>query len=462
MVTLKVFTLTLMVIVISNVVVRPSEGATTTTGLCDVNSMNPPMEISLGIDERDAFQAEVKVDIYVPPPACAATAEDDDLPKLIVFACGGSVPKEQYSMLATGLSYRNYAVVMVLDRAVNFGVERFNFASSFDIANAIGYAENQTDIALDTSTIVIMGHSYGVNVLIGALNGVCTPPICMTPHPVPLHPNIKVAALYGASLYSVAMQGMQADWVTTDNNDFPLFIINGANDDITFRNDTTTGEGMDEGTYARLDPTKVVAVVDDLNHFSIANEPNPDGPGLDRPVPDRLSRQDQVDIIVDIMTYWIETSLEGFTGVNHDICQELTTRGEVGIETADDDGSVLTYDIIDCDAQIDPTDVSIVDDGDSDTGDSASIEDDDDSKRISSQALVGIVIGAVVTLGIVVVVFSKFIFHIDPPCWPQEMEVEERHHKQSDVENPATAANPVPTDSRDKTEDTKGIPHNEA
>ena len=441
----------------------PSSVDGATTG-CDLNSMNPPMEISLGIDERDAFQTEVKVDIYVPPPACAT--DDEKLPKLIVFACGGSVPKEQYSMLATGLSYRNNAVVMVLDRAINFGGERFNFASSFDIANAIGYAENQTDIELDTSNVVIMGHSYGVNVLIGALNGVCTPPICMTTHPVPLHPNVKVAALYGASLYSVAMQGMKADWVTTDNNNFPLFIINGARDDIAFSNETTTGEGIDEGTYARLDPTKVVAVVDDLNHFSIANEPNPDGPGSDLPVPDTLSRQDQVDIIVDIMTYWIETSLEGFKGVNHDICQELTIRGEVGIETADDDGDVLTYDIIDCDAQIALTDVSIADDGDGDTGDSTHIEDDDDSEKISSQALVGIVMGAVATLGIAITLTWKFIFHVDPPCWPEEMQVEEHHYQhKSDVENPtaieqAITLSTTKDDPRDKTDDTKVIPHN--
>lgn len=147
--------------------------ASTATGKPVLEEECAPAKVSLGIDPRDNLAAETTVDIY----ECG----DKVTPSLVVFVCGGGVPKSAYSTFAAGLSAKNGYAVAVIEHLVQFGPfsPPLNFGTPVDIENTIAYAETNLDV--DMSSIILMGHSFGGGMVMSALSNECIFPLCKDP-----------------------------------------------------------------------------------------------------------------------------------------------------------------------------------------------------------------------------------------------------------------------------------------
>jgi hypothetical protein len=275
-------------------------------------------EVNVGTDPRDNAQADVKIDLY------QCSKKNKNLP-LVVFACGGGVPKEAYATFAEGLSSQGY-VVAVIDHPVQFGpfAPPLNFGNAVDVENMIAYAEDQLSQGLlnvDMSTIVLMGHSFGSGVVLSALNEECVFPLYQDPNvqfpsgvAVPCHPGIVLASAYGASLND------QGGFSALQNiDDIPYGIINGAGD-INFFSDLA-GENLTQGSFDRLLPTKIIAAIENLDHFSISEVITNGNRG---DVLLTLPREQQIDTVVDAMSYFLKKHLK--KNPTNNFCNQIDER----------------------------------------------------------------------------------------------------------------------------------------
>jgi hypothetical protein len=281
-------------------------------------------ETSLGDDPRHGFSSEVLADVY------RCIDDSSVLPPLIVFA-PGSISKAKYSFVSTRLAQKGY-VVMVLDHPVRFFPWNapLNFVTPIDFSNAISYAEKQTDFAVDLENIILLGHSYGSTRILLATNEQCNFPFCVRrvghiPFPtirgikVPLHPNVKVALGYGVS---TATPGGSVFSRLSNANGFPFFVLNGAGDAVTFRT-TIRGEEEGQGTYDRLLPTKIMAILENFDHFSIVDDREE---GIaEEDILSTLPRREQIEIVADALTFYIDKALA--QNIDNNFCVQLTQRG---------------------------------------------------------------------------------------------------------------------------------------
>jgi hypothetical protein len=245
---------------------------------------------------------------------------------LVVFAPGGGVPKDAYGSFAEGLSADGY-IVAVIEHLVklNPSAPPQNFVNAVDLQNTIAYAETQLAAGLwnvDLTKIVLMGHSFGFGTIMNALNELCAFPFCQNPSTalpsgvtVPLHPGVVLGAAYGASLSD------RADGFTSLKNvgGIPIGIINGAGD-ISYIL-SYAGENLTQGSFDRLYPTKIIATINNLDHFSISEiVTSPHGSS----VLSTLPRTVQIAHVVDAMSFFLKQSLKNNPTKN--FCNQIGDR----------------------------------------------------------------------------------------------------------------------------------------
>mmetsp|Transcript_15033 Transcript_15033/g.17805 ORF Transcript_15033/g.17805 Transcript_15033/m.17805 type:complete len:381 (+) Transcript_15033:62-1204(+) len=292
---------------------KKSKGSKTDERLCEIVKVK---EINLGVDTLGIIPSEVKADVYT----CETSNECSGPPPLVVFACGGTIQKGVQKLFAETLTRKGY-VVMILDHPFQFGPGPvFNFAQPQDFNSAIDYAKSQTDFEVDSDSVALLGHSYGFGAIITALNELCSMPFCNNAV-VPFNPSVKAVAGFGASLRMVGGGGPD-QFIDSNNQGFPTFILNGAGDSNSFDTDVTTGENFSIGTFDRLDATKILTVVSNLDHFSIADKViNPgENPFFDD-VPSTLPRIEQIGRVVDIFNFYLEGVFAGKPQI--DVCKGL-------------------------------------------------------------------------------------------------------------------------------------------
>jgi Platelet-activating factor acetylhydrolase, isoform II len=277
-------------------------------------------EISLGIDPRDNARSEVKIDVYT------CSSKRKALP-LIVFACGGGVPKDAYGSFAEGLSANGY-VVAVIEHLIKLSpaAPARNFGNAVDMSNVIAYAEAQVAAGLlkvDLTQIVLMGHSFGSGTVLNALNQVCPFPFCKDPNvpvpsavTVPLHPGVILGSAWGASLND------QSGGFSTLKNvaGIPYGIVNGAGDTNYFT--TLAGENLTQGSFDRLNPTKIIATIANLDHFSISEVVTSTTRG---DILSTLPRVEQIAIVVDAMSFLVKKFVRD--NYNDKFCKKLGRQG---------------------------------------------------------------------------------------------------------------------------------------
>jgi hypothetical protein len=277
-------------------------------------------EISLGVDPRDGARAEVKIDLY-------QCSNRNTAQPLVILACGGGVPKDAYGSFAEGLSAKGY-IVSVIEHLIKLGPTSppRNFGNAVDIQNTIAYVEGQQAAGLlnvDLTQIVLMGHSFGFSTVLNALNEFCPFPFCKNPSvpfppsgvTVPLHPGVVLATAYGASLAD-----QSAGFSTLKNvGDIPVGIINGAGDINFFT--TRAGENLTQGTFDRLNPTKIIAAIENLDHFSISEIVTNTNRG---DILSTLPREKQIAVVIDAMSFFLKQSLKNNPTTN--FCNQIKER----------------------------------------------------------------------------------------------------------------------------------------
>ena len=84
-------------------------------------------------------------------------------------------------------------------------------------------------------------------------------------------------------------------------------IVNGEGDINYFSSTELTGENLTTGTFARLNPTKVIATLKNLDHFSISEVNTAPTRG---DIPSTLPLDVQIATVVDAMASFVKENLK--------------------------------------------------------------------------------------------------------------------------------------------------------
>ena len=107
-------------------------------------------------------------------------------------------------------------------------------------------------------------------------------------------------------------------------------LINGAGD-INYHFIELAGENLTQGSFDRLNPTKIIATIDNLDHFSISKVNTSPTRG---DILSTLPLEQQIDTVIDSMSFFLKQMLKGKPTKN--FCNQITGRGaEEGFEMVD-------------------------------------------------------------------------------------------------------------------------------
>ncbi len=133
---------------------------------------------------------------------------------------------------------------------------------------------------VDTSRLVLLGHSFGAACGIMAIQNTCMPPFCEGGY-FTRPEELKAAALSGIK---TPLGGA----VPTGNLGLPLAIVNGALDsNATYDETKRTYEGI-------ADTPKALVFIKGANHYGLCNENNPSGPSPDENEP-AISQEQSIE-----------------------------------------------------------------------------------------------------------------------------------------------------------------------
>jgi hypothetical protein len=167
---------------------------------------------------------------------------------------------------------------------------------------------------------MLMGHSFGGAAVLDAINEQCGPPFCLPGTTAELHSGVVLASNFGFSLFN----DIRPDLCFVDdlkNVEVPFAIINGAGDTNSFG--IVCEISLTDATFDRLLPTKVMPIIQNIDHFSILDTiPYP----RQGDILSTLPRDEQIGIVVNVMEFWLKKNLKGEPTNN--FCNQLSGRGE--------------------------------------------------------------------------------------------------------------------------------------
>lgn len=199
---------------------------------------------------------------------------------------GGNVPRGQYSEFARELASYGY-VVVVTDLKQSFGPPGSpellltsqwvpNWVEA-DLAQRDADPGSPLHQIVNTSSMGVIGHSFGAAATLATVQGTCEPPFCFGPPNAYQRPaSVKAAVIHG--FQNCDPSGMSCFY--PDTSAAPVMLVNGSLDD--------PGAPTDEA-YESLEPTRGLVVLEDVNHFGLTNDdlaspfgPNPEPNELDQ------------------------------------------------------------------------------------------------------------------------------------------------------------------------------------
>ncbi len=206
---------------------------------------------------------------------------------LALLLQGGRIDKKYYSTFARTVA--RYGFIVVVPNHMNVfsvpGVEAEDlFAEAQQMYDTLEFmaAENtnpESPIAgiIDTQTLVMLGHSYGSAVTIGAIQNVCEYPLCEGGE-FTRPEELKAVALCGINTrpHGDPTSPRIRD---THNRGMPIAFINGKLDSNASYVESIRSFNKIE------DPPKLLIFIDGANHYAMSNENNPPGPGPDNAEP---------------------------------------------------------------------------------------------------------------------------------------------------------------------------------
>jgi hypothetical protein len=103
--------------------------------------------------------------------------------------------------------------------------------------------------------------------------------------------------------------------------DIPVGIINSAGDINFFA--TKDGENLTQGTFDQLNPTKIIATIENLDHFSISETVTNTNLG---DILSTLPRKKQITTLIDAMSFFLKQSLKN--NPTNNFCNQI--EGHLG------------------------------------------------------------------------------------------------------------------------------------
>lgn len=204
-------------------------------------------------------------DVYHP-----VTSSPHDPWPVVLLLQGANVDKSAYSQFATKVAGYGFVVVVPNHFQVLFGQPGL-FVTGLQASWTVAWAtaENATGGsplagAIDTGSLLLLGHSFGGAAGLNLSTGLITPPFAPLPTPAP--PQLKAAAFYGANN---AAPGSPV--IPPVLNTIPVALVQGSVD----------GQALPvngQGTYDVLaSPPKLYVSLIGANHYGITNSQNPTG-----------------------------------------------------------------------------------------------------------------------------------------------------------------------------------------
>lgn len=211
-------------------------------------------------------------DIYYPLLFSSGTQENS-LP-IALFLQGALVDKSDYSNFASTVA--GYGFVVVVPNHVRTAISPMGsvtglIAEQQQVNDVLSYmvAEDSNPSSpvagnLDSSTLVLLGHSFGGAVGLAAMQNKCFPVLCTTGK-FERPDALKGGAFYGTNFLIGQGPGAVSP---IDNDSIPIALVQGSRDSVA----TPTAA---IATYARIqDPPKAIITVTGANHYGITNEDN--------------------------------------------------------------------------------------------------------------------------------------------------------------------------------------------
>lgn len=225
-------------------------------------------------------------DVYV--PVAPGLASDTGYPIALVLQ-GANVDKSFYAGFAGTLAAHGF-VVVVPNHVGLFGLGLF--ADLSEIADVLAHmnAESSKPTSpvagiVDTSSIVLVGHSFGGAAALYAARETCAFPFCFGDFRRP--PELRGVVVYGTALGAPWPDGPLP---ALADGDTPIAVMRGALDGVTSCTDVAE-------TFDSLqDRPKVLITVLGANHFGINDVNNPPGTVVDVNSP-ALGQQESVRAI---------------------------------------------------------------------------------------------------------------------------------------------------------------------
>jgi predicted dienelactone hydrolase len=205
-------------------------------------------------------------DVYLPYPL-GLTDSDHSFPVALLLQ-GVNVHRENYSQFAAQLAAYGFIVVVPNHRGY-FGLGLFaNQQQLEDVLDfaAMENADPQSPLAglVDTTTLVLIGHSFGGAAALNAIQDLCLPPFCFCGLARP--PELRAAVVYGTDLKNPVFRGPIEP---IDNAGLPVLVIRGSRDGLS--NPEFARKTFEQVQHA----PKALVTVEGANHYGITNRNNP-------------------------------------------------------------------------------------------------------------------------------------------------------------------------------------------
>lgn len=243
-------------------------------------------------------------DVYFPVLSESINSRDS-LPIALLLQ-GSNVDKSNYSQFASIVASYGFAVVVPNhpnDVFASFGMPTGLFSEQSQVNDVLTYIKTENSNpnspifeAIDTSKMVLLGHSYGSFAGLYAIEGICIAPFCIDQFTRP-------EELLGGAFYGTALSRSNLEGVTpvVNNGGLPVAILAGNLDGLT------PIEAI-RATYDQIqEPPKSFVTVIGANHYSITNTNMPFGSVPD-PIPATLNQ----DVATETIARWSALFLRGY------------------------------------------------------------------------------------------------------------------------------------------------------
>jgi len=242
-------------------------------------------------------------DLYLPVTPDASRS--DALPIALMLP-GALVHRSYYSQFASAVAGHGFAVVVPTHER---SLPEFNvsgeLAEASQITETLGFLQQETVNPssplyqkLDSSRMVLLGHSHGGAVGLNAIANTCMFPFCTPPFS---RPDAVVAGIF----YGVNSQNpTTGEFRPTANNTIPVALVQGSLDGVA-----TPDEAI--ATYDLIEtPPKALITIEGTNHYGITNVNNPPGAFPDASSP-TLEQTQGVEAIAQWTGYFLRAHVYG-------------------------------------------------------------------------------------------------------------------------------------------------------